>query len=129
MLVLFSFWFLLVSQLRFDKRKTNQPTDNVSHTDVSISNHTYGPEILSLNFKYNFTFTFILIWSNETSRNTSFSQYLPFFSQSGSRAAAVEPKVSLSQNTPVSWFTYCNTYCYTLTTIHRYVERDVSVNI
>ena len=47
MLLLFCFCFLLVSQLRFDKRKTNQPTDNVSHTDVSISNCPYGPEILS----------------------------------------------------------------------------------
>ena len=81
MLVLFCFGFLLVSQLRFDKRKTYQPTDNVSHTlmyqfQIVPMDQRFCPS----NFDYNFIFTFTLIWSNKTSSyKSSFLQYLPLF--------------------------------------------------
>ena len=42
------------------------------------------------------------LWTNETSRNeSSFLQYLPLF-WSVRQSAAVEPKLSLSQNTTIS---------------------------
>ena len=48
-----------------------------------------------------------LIISNKTSMNeSSFLQYLPTFLPVQQSRAAVEPDLSLSQDTPVSWYTY-----------------------
>ena len=46
--------------------------------------------------------------SYETNRNeSSFLLYLPMFWSVWQLRAAVEHNLSLSQNTPISWYTYC----------------------
>ena len=52
--------------------------------------------------------TFVMISSgNETSRNeSSFSRYLPLFWPVRQSGDAVERNLSLSQNTPITWYTY-----------------------
>ena len=62
-----------------------------------------------------------MVLINETSRNESFfSQYLPLFWPVRQSRAALGPNLSLSQNTPISWYTYCYTYSYTITYIDIY---------
>ena len=56
----------------------------------------------------------LLLLINETSRNErSFLWYLPLFWPVRQSRAAEEHKLSLSKNTPISWYTYCYTYRYT----------------
>ena len=51
------------------------------------------------------------ICTNETSSNEgSFLQYLTLFWPVRQSRAAVEPNLSLSQNTPISWYTYIYTW-------------------
>ena len=60
---------------------------------------------------------------NKTSRNeSSFLQYLPLFWPVQQSRAAVEHTLSLSQNKPISWCTYCYTYaqCSSYSIIERH---------
>ena len=45
-----------------------------------------------------------------SSNKSSFSQYLSLFWPVRQSRAAVEPNLGLSQNTPISWYTYCYTW-------------------
>ena len=52
-----------------------------------------------------------ILCTNEMSSNkSSFSRYLPFFWPVRQSRAAVEPNLSLSRNTLISWYAYCYTW-------------------
>ena len=57
-----------------------------------------------------------------SSNKDSFLQYLPLFWPVRQLRAAV-PNLSLSQNTPISWYTYCYTYIHTWICILRCINR------
>ena len=56
---------------------------------------------------------------------SSFLQYLPLYWPVGQSRAAVQPTLSLSQNTPISWYTY--TYTLWHYRLWSFQERDTKL--